>query len=74
MILRIKAKPNSKEEKIVKLSDSEYEIYVKEPAENNKANIRLINLLSKEFKILYKNIKIKNPTSKKKIVEINNNN
>ena len=70
MIIKVKAKPNSKEEKIVKLSDSEYEIFVKEPAEDSKANIRIINILAKEFGVSYKNIKIKNPTSRKKIVEI----
>jgi len=70
MIIKAKVKPNSKEEKIEKISENEYVISVKEPAENNKANIRLINLLSKELNVSYKCIKIKNPTSRDKIIEI----
>ncbi|MEM4259260.1 MAG: DUF167 domain-containing protein [Candidatus Pacearchaeota archaeon] len=70
MILKIKVKPNSKEEKIEKLSNNEYKISVKEPAKDNKANIRIVNLLSKELNTNHKNIKIKNPTSRDKIIEI----
>ncbi len=68
MKISVKVKPQSKEEKIVKLSDSEYEISVKEPAREGKANLRLLKLLSKEFK--GKKFKIKNPSSRKKIVEV----
>jgi hypothetical protein len=70
MIIKVKVKPNSKDEKIEKISDEEYIVSVKEPAEDNKANIRLINLLSKELNVSYKDIKIKNPTSRDKIIEI----
>lgn len=70
MILKVKVKPNSKEEKIERISENEYIICVKERAENNKANTRVINLLSKELNVPYKNIKIKNPTSREKIIEI----
>ena len=71
MIIRVKTKPNSKEEKIEKISEREYAVSVKEPAENNKANIRLINLLSKELNASHKDIKIKNPASRNKIIEVN---
>jgi len=70
MILHIKIKPNSKKELIQKVSDKEYKVELKEPPENNKANKRLINLLSKEFKVPAKNIKIKTPSSRNKIIEI----
>jgi uncharacterized protein YggU (UPF0235/DUF167 family) len=70
MIIHVKVKPNSKEEKIGKIGENEYRIDVKEPAEDNKANIRVINLLSKELNTSYKNIKIKNPTSRNKIIEV----
>ena len=70
MIIQVKVKPNAGEEKIVKISEKEYEIHVKEPAEDNKANIRVINLLSKERGVHYSKIKIKNPSSRKKIIEI----
>jgi len=72
MIIFVNVKPNSKEDKIEKISNTEYKISVKEPAERGKANARIINILSKEFKVSFKDIKIKNPASKKKIVEIYN--
>jgi len=70
MIIHVKAKPNSSEEKVEKISNNEYEINVKEKAEQGKANNRIINILSKKFNVSAKNIKIKNPASRKKIVEI----
>ena len=70
MIIKIKVKPNSKEEKVEKISDGSYVLSVKEPAEDNKANIRVINLLSKELNVSFRKIKIKNPASRNKIVEI----
>ena len=70
MIINVKVKPNSKEKKIVKISDNEYEIDLTEEAEDNKANIELVNLLAKEFGVDFRKIKIKNPKSRKKIVEI----
>ena len=48
MIIKVKVKPNSKEEKIEKISD----------------------LLSKALDVSYKDIKIKNPTSREKIIEV----
>ena len=70
MILHIKVKPSSKKESIEKISNNEYKIELKEPPENNKANIALINPLSKYFNIPAKNIK-KTPSSRNKIIEIN---
>jgi len=70
MIIKAKITPNSKEEKIEKISENEYKIKVKEPAEDNKANTRLINILAKEFGVNYKSISIKNPASRDKMIEI----
>lgn len=70
MILNVKVKPNSKEEKVEKIGENKYKIDVKEPAEDNKANIRVINLLSKALNAPHKNIKIKNPTSRDKLIEV----
>lgn len=69
-IIYLHVRPSSKEEKIEKISIDEYIICVKEQAVKGKANKAVIKLLSKEFGISYKNIRIKNPLSKKKIVEI----
>jgi uncharacterized protein YggU (UPF0235/DUF167 family) len=71
MIINVKAKPNSKEDKITKLDESNYEISVKAKPEDNKANISIIKILSKYLNISQKSIKIKNPTSRNKIIEIN---
>ena len=70
MKLKIHTKPNSKKRELEKISKEEYKAHLKSPAKNNKANIELINLLAKQFKTPAKNIKIKNPKSKMKIVEI----
>ncbi len=70
MIIKVKVKPGAKEEKIEKIGDNEYHVSVKEPAEDGKANRRLINLLSKELGVGWKSIKIKNPASRNKIIEI----
>jgi len=72
MIIHVAVKPGSKEEKIEKISKTEYKISVKEPAEKGKANARIIKIISKEFGVSYKKIKIKNPSSRKKIIEIYN--
>jgi uncharacterized protein (TIGR00251 family) len=70
MIINIKVKPNSKENKISKIDENNYEAEISEPAEDNKANIKLVNLLAKEFDVSFKKIRIKNPKSREKLVEI----
>ncbi|MDD5700335.1 MAG: DUF167 domain-containing protein [Candidatus Nanoarchaeia archaeon] len=70
MIINVKVKPNSKEQRIVKIAEREYEADLTEKAEGNKANIELVNLLSKEFGVDFRKIRIKNPRSRKKVVEI----
>ena len=73
MIIYAKIKPNANEEKIKRISKNEFEIWIKEPAKEGKANIRLIRLLSRRFNVSGKDIKIKNPSSRKKIIEIKKN-
>ena len=70
MIINVKTIPNSSISKIEKISEKNYKARIKSPPKNNKANIELINLLAKEFNISVKLIKIKNPASKNKIIEI----
>jgi len=72
MIFNIKVKPNSSFQRVDQISEKEYKIYLKSKPENNKANIELVNLLSKHFKMNVINIKIlKGKSSRNKIVEIN---
>lgn len=65
MIIQVKVKPNSKE---FKIKEGEiWEISLKSPPENNKANIELI----KEMNKIYGKCKIvRGKTSKNKILEI----
>ena len=66
-MIKVKVKPNSKEEKITKTPEG-YVVNVKESPEKNKANKALIKLLSKYFK---KRIKIKSGfNSREKMIEM----
>jgi uncharacterized protein YggU (UPF0235/DUF167 family) len=70
MIIKLNVKPNSNIESIGKVSDSKYIVNVKGPAEDDRANKKVVNILAKEFGLNFRKIKIKNPTSREKIVEI----
>lgn len=68
MIIQVKVHPNSGKEEIIKINENAYKIYLKKPAENNKANIELIKMLKRYFK---KDTKIiKGLKSRNKIVKI----
>jgi uncharacterized protein (TIGR00251 family) len=71
VILKFSAKPNSNISKIIKIDDDEITIQISEPPVNDKANIELLQYLSKAFSISKSQIKlIKGEKSKEKIVEI----
>ena len=64
--MKIRVHPGSSKEKIEKIRDNEYEIWVKEKPVGNKANLKLIKLLKRYFR---KNIKIKSGfNSRNKII------
>lgn len=70
MFIKVKVKPSSEKQEIEKISDSQYLIYLKSPAQDNKANIELLKLLQRYFK---SEVKIKSGlTSRNKVVEIIN--
>lgn len=70
MIIKVKAKPNSNEQKIEE-KEGVLHVSLKESAEKNKANIELINLLAKHFNTSAKEIKIlRGKTSRNKIAEV----
>jgi uncharacterized protein (TIGR00251 family) len=71
MILKVYLKPNSKEQKIQKISDSEYKIFVKSKPIENKANYELIKILANYLNIKSSNISIiSGAKSKIKILKI----
>jgi len=68
MIIKVKVKPNSKTQELIKTGENEYKINLKEKAEDSKANIELLKLLKRHFG---KEVRIvKGLKSKNKIVEI----
>ncbi|HLC53955.1 MAG TPA: DUF167 domain-containing protein [Candidatus Nanoarchaeia archaeon] len=70
MIIFVRVKPSAREERVEKVGEKEYNIAVKAPARDGKANISVMKLLAKEFGVPVKNIRIKTHTGRKKIVEI----
>lgn len=50
MYIKVKVVPDAKEEKIEQLKDDEYRIWVKVPAEHNRANIRILELIRNLYK------------------------
>lgn len=49
MYLKIKVVPDAKEEKIEKLQEDSWRIWVTVPAENNAANSRVLELVRQSF-------------------------
>ena len=58
MKINVKVKTNSSRQNIVDFGGHRYLIYLKSPPENDKANIELINLLSRHFGVSPKNFHI----------------
>lgn len=71
MRINVKAKPNSREEKIEKVDENNFVVSVKEPPEKGKANEAIRNALAVYFKTASARVKIiSGYSSRNKIVEI----
>jgi len=71
MKIFIKTKSNSKKESIKKLSETNFEICVKEPPVKGKANAAIVKALARYFGVPPSTVKITSGhTSRQKIVEI----
>ena len=71
MKIHIKAKPNSREEKIEKVDETHFVVSVKEPPIKGKANEAIRNALAVYFKTGTGNVKIiSGYSSRNKIIEI----
>ena len=68
MIINVKVKPNSGKQEVERISSEEYKVYVKSKAENNKANLEVVKLLEKHFKMDVKILRGK--ISRNKVVEV----
>ena len=71
MKISLKVSAKSKQNKIVKISDAEYRVYVTAAPERGKANEKVRELLAKYFGVPKSSIRIvRGETSNKKLVEI----
>ena len=71
MKIFVKAKPNSKEESIKKLSETNFEICVKEPPVKGRASAAIVRALARHFGVSLSTVKIiSGNASRQKIMEI----
>jgi hypothetical protein len=56
--IKVKVKTNAKKEKIVKKSEDHFDISVKEPAERNLANKKVLELVRNYFKVYNGKVRI----------------
>ena len=71
MKIFVKAKPNSREEKVEKISENNFAVFVKETPEKGKANEAIRNALAVYFKVASSRIKIVSGySSRNKVIEI----
>jgi len=54
----VRAFAGAKKEKVIKINENDFEIYVREPAQNNLANKRIKFLLAVEYGVLQKEVQI----------------
>ena len=73
MKIIVKTKPGAKVDKIEKVDESNYIVYVKEPPINGRANAALVKLLAEHFDISPSLITIISGfMARVKVIEINN--
>ncbi len=71
MKIHVKVKPNSSKREVENFGNGRYLVYAKSPPENDKANIEMLKLLSKELGVPSKSFDIKfGRSSDEKIIEI----
>jgi len=71
MKIRVKVKPNSRENSINEIEKGYYEVRVSVPAEKGRANEKVIEVLSKYFKTSKsKIIIVRGQKNKEKLIEV----
>ena len=71
MKIQVNVKTNAKQQKVEKLSENEYKVWVKEPAKENKANYAVIDIISELFSVSKSSIQIVSGLkSKTKIIKL----
>jgi len=74
MKFKIKVHPNYSIDRVEQVSKEALEVYVKDKPDKNKANLKIIKLVSKHFKVPASRIKLKGLKSKTKFIEVINAN
>lgn len=73
MKIIVKAKPGSREDKIEKIDEANYTVYVMAPPIDGKANAAIVKLLADHFDISQSLVEIiSGHMARTKVVEINN--
>jgi len=71
MKIFVKVRPKAKEERVIKISETNFKVWVQEPPEKGRANRAVFKALADYFGTSPSNIKIiSGSTSKLKIIEI----
>jgi len=71
MKISVKVKPNAKQERIEKIDESNFSVWVKEKPREGKANHAVIKILANYFGVAKSDvILLKGQTSKQKIFEV----
>lgn len=71
MRIVVRAKPNAREEKVVRLSDTNFDVFVKAPAKEGKANKAVERALAAYFKVRPYEVEIvSGHLGKLKVVEV----
>jgi uncharacterized protein YggU (UPF0235/DUF167 family) len=69
--INVRVRANSSESKIEDFGDYKFLVYVKSPAEDNRANIEMLNLVAKHIGVPATKLKIvSGASSKDKTIEI----
>ena len=73
MKINVQARPGAREEKVEKIDEGNFRVWVKEPPVQGKANAAIIRALAGYFGVSQSQVRIVSGyTSRAKIIEINN--
>jgi len=71
MRIVVSAKPNSKGDKVEKIDDTHFRVWVKEPPVKGRANAAIVKLLASHFGVRKNNVRIVSGLfQKKKVIEV----
>jgi len=72
MKIMIEARPGASVAEIEKISEDKYRVKIDAPAKENKANLRLLEIVSEHFQVPFSCVRfVSGVKSKTKILEIN---